>query len=160
MALAAKAWLARLPLPRWHGNAMAHLREIQQDKSFSLPIRQTAEQLSTPVTRQQTAPFTMDPSPTRTLSSNTSTHSRQKQRPNPRAARHISRLLTNVGRRFLPKQQPSLGKSHQGFARLLPRKACAPAEFYRHAKQRCDHKDFTIIPPQPTLGLAMRFTPV
>lgn len=61
VALATEAWLARLPLPRWRGDAMAHLREIQQDESFPLPIRQAAERLSTPVTRQQTAPFTTDP---------------------------------------------------------------------------------------------------
>jgi hypothetical protein len=40
---------------------MEHLRQIQQDSSFPLPIRQAAERLSTPVTRQQTAPFTADP---------------------------------------------------------------------------------------------------
>ncbi len=61
VAFATEAWLARLPLPRWRGDAMAHLREIQQDESFPLPIRQAAEQLSTPVTRQQTTPFTTDP---------------------------------------------------------------------------------------------------
>ncbi len=61
VAIAAEAWLARLPLPRWCGDAMAHLREIQQDESFPFLIRQAAERLSTPVTRQQTAPFTTDP---------------------------------------------------------------------------------------------------
>ena len=61
VALATNAWLARLPLPRWHGDAMAHLRQIQQDASFPLPIRQAAERLSTPVTNQHTAPFTTDP---------------------------------------------------------------------------------------------------
>ncbi|MBP0121296.1 MAG: hypothetical protein ITD39_03000 [Nitrospira sp.] len=61
VALATEAWLARLPRPRWHGDAMAHLREIQQDESFPFPIRQAAERLSTPVTRRQTAPFTADP---------------------------------------------------------------------------------------------------
>lgn len=40
---------------------MAHLREIQQAEAFSLPICQADERLSTPVTRQQTAPFTTDP---------------------------------------------------------------------------------------------------
>ena len=40
---------------------MAHLRHIQQDESFPLPIRQAAERLSTPVTRQHQAPFTTDP---------------------------------------------------------------------------------------------------
>lgn len=61
VALATEAWLARLPLPRWHGDAMAHLRQIQQDASFPLPIRQAAERLSTFVTRQHAAPFTTDP---------------------------------------------------------------------------------------------------
>ena len=40
---------------------MAHLRRIQQDESFPLPIRQAAERLSTPVTRQHQAPFTTNP---------------------------------------------------------------------------------------------------
>jgi uncharacterized protein (UPF0147 family) len=40
---------------------MAHLRHIQQDASLPLPIRQAAERLTTPVTRQHTAPFTTDP---------------------------------------------------------------------------------------------------
>ena len=61
VALATEAWLARLPIPRWRGDAMAHLRQIQQDASFPLPIRQAAERLSTPVTRQHAAPFTTDP---------------------------------------------------------------------------------------------------
>ncbi len=61
VALATAAWLARLPRPRWRGDAMAHLRHIQQDESFPLPIRQAAERLSTPVTRQHQAPFTTDP---------------------------------------------------------------------------------------------------
>ena len=61
VALATEAWLARLPLLRWRGDAMAHLRQIQQDGSFPLHIRQAAERLSTPVTRQHAAPFTTDP---------------------------------------------------------------------------------------------------
>jgi hypothetical protein len=61
VARATEAWLARLPLSRWHGDAMEHLRKIQEDASFPLPIRQAAERLSTPVTRQQAAPFTTDP---------------------------------------------------------------------------------------------------
>ena len=61
VARATEAWFARFPLPRWRGDAMAHLRQIQQDASFPLPIRQAAERLSTPVTRQHAAPFTMDP---------------------------------------------------------------------------------------------------
>ena len=61
VALATEAWLARLPYPPWHGDAMEHLRRIQQDASLPLPIRQASERLSTPVTRQHTAPFTTDP---------------------------------------------------------------------------------------------------
>ena len=61
VALATNAWLARIPIPRWRGDAMAHLRQIQQDASFPLPIRQAAERLSTAVTRQHAAPFTTDP---------------------------------------------------------------------------------------------------
>ena len=61
VALATEAWLTRLPIPRWRWDAMAHLRQIQQDESFPLPIRQAVERLSTPVTRQHTTPFTTDP---------------------------------------------------------------------------------------------------
>ena len=61
VALATEGWLARLPDPPWQGDAMEHLRHIQQDASLPLPIRQAAERLSTPVTRQHTAPFTTDP---------------------------------------------------------------------------------------------------
>jgi hypothetical protein len=61
VALATEAWLARLPYPPWHGDAMEHLRHIQQDASLPLHIRQAAERLSTPVTRQHTAPITTDP---------------------------------------------------------------------------------------------------
>ena len=61
VAHATEAWLARLPAPRWQGDAMAHLRHIQQDTSFPPLIRQAAERLSTPVTGQHTAPFTIDP---------------------------------------------------------------------------------------------------
>ena len=61
VARAAEAWLAQFHLPRWRGDAMAQLRQIQQDVSFPLPIRQAAERLSTPVTRQHATPFTTDP---------------------------------------------------------------------------------------------------
>ena len=61
VARATEAWLARLPSPRWRGDAMAHLRHIQQDASFPFPIRKAAERLSTPVTRQLTTLFTTDP---------------------------------------------------------------------------------------------------
>jgi hypothetical protein len=61
VARATEAWLARLTLPRWHGDAMAYIRQIQQDTSFPLPIRHAADRLSTPVTRQHTSPFTTNP---------------------------------------------------------------------------------------------------
>ena len=61
VARATEAWFARLPLPRWHGDAMEHLRQIQQDLSFPLPIRQAAERLGTSVTRRHAVPFTTDP---------------------------------------------------------------------------------------------------
>ena len=61
VALAAEVWLARFPVRKWGGDAMEHLRQIQRDSSFPLPVREAAERLSTPVARQHTAPFTADP---------------------------------------------------------------------------------------------------
>ena len=61
VARAIETWFARPAAPRWRGDAMAHLRQIQRDASFPLPIRQAAERLSTTVTRQHAAPFTTDP---------------------------------------------------------------------------------------------------
>jgi hypothetical protein len=61
VALATEAWLARLPVPPWRGDAMEHLRRIQQAESLPLVIRQAAERLSTTVTRRHAAPFTTDP---------------------------------------------------------------------------------------------------
>ena len=61
VALATEAWLERLPVKKWRGDAMEYLRQIQQDSSFPLPIRQAAERLSTAVPQQHAAPFTTDP---------------------------------------------------------------------------------------------------
>lgn len=61
VALASEAWLARFPVPPWRGDAMEHLRQIQQADSLPLAIRQAAERLSTTVTRRDAAPFTTDP---------------------------------------------------------------------------------------------------
>ncbi len=61
VALATDWWLDRLPVRRWRGDAMEHLRQIQQDASFPLSIRQAAERLSTKVTKRDLAPFTTDP---------------------------------------------------------------------------------------------------
>ncbi|MDH4082598.1 MAG: hypothetical protein OEV99_09555 [Nitrospira sp.] len=61
VALATEAGLVRRAIPPWRGDAMAHLRQIQQESSFPLPIRQAAERLSTPITQRDAAPFTTDP---------------------------------------------------------------------------------------------------
>lgn len=61
VARATEEWMERLPARRWRGDAMEHLRQIQRDASFPLPVRQAAARLSTKVIRQQTAPFTTDP---------------------------------------------------------------------------------------------------
>lgn len=61
VARATEGWLERLPVRRWRGDAMEHLRQIQQETSFPLPIRQAAERLSTTVTQRHAAPFTTDP---------------------------------------------------------------------------------------------------
>ena len=61
VALAADAWVERAPRPGGRGDAMHHLRRIQQADFFPLPVRQAAERLSTKITQRDTAPFTSDP---------------------------------------------------------------------------------------------------
>lgn len=61
VALASEAWLTRRPVGPWRGDAMAHLRRIQQDVSLPLPVREAAERLTTTVTGRDSAPFTTDP---------------------------------------------------------------------------------------------------
>lgn len=61
VALADEAWLTRNHGSAWRGDAMAHLRRIQQEQSFPSLVRQAAERLSTTVTRRESAPFTTDP---------------------------------------------------------------------------------------------------
>ena len=61
VARATEEWLERLSRQRRGRDAMEHLRQIQQDASFPLSIRQAAERLSTKVTQRETAPFTTDP---------------------------------------------------------------------------------------------------
>lgn len=61
VALADEAWLAQQASPSWPGDAMAHLRRIQQDVSFPSSVRQAAERLTTTVTQKDAAPFTTDP---------------------------------------------------------------------------------------------------
>jgi hypothetical protein len=61
VALAAEAWMASLHVAPWRGDAMEHLRQIQQAVTFPILIRQAAERLSTTVSRRHEAPFTADP---------------------------------------------------------------------------------------------------
>lgn len=61
VARATEEWMERRRGRPWRGDAMEHLRQIQQDASFPLPVREAAERLSTKVTQRQTAPFTTDP---------------------------------------------------------------------------------------------------
>jgi uncharacterized protein (UPF0147 family) len=61
VALADEAWLAQQASLSWSGDAMAHLRRIQQDVSFPSSVRQAAERLTTTVTQKHAAPFTTDP---------------------------------------------------------------------------------------------------
>ncbi|HRC43830.1 MAG TPA: hypothetical protein PLT27_07255 [Nitrospira sp.] len=61
VALAVEAWLARSSHAFWRGDAMEHLRRIQQQETFPLAVRQAAERLTTAVTKRHDAPFTSDP---------------------------------------------------------------------------------------------------
>jgi len=61
VALAADASLEQVLRPGGRGDAMHHLRQIQQEASFPLPIRQAAERLSTKITQRDRAPFTSNP---------------------------------------------------------------------------------------------------
>src|SRR2546428_13834325 len=61
VALAAESSLERFPQPGWRGDAMHHLRQLQQEASFPLPIRQAAERRSPKITQPAGAPFTSNP---------------------------------------------------------------------------------------------------
>jgi hypothetical protein len=61
VALAAEAWLERFPRPSWCGDAVNKLRQIQQEETFPVSIRQAAERLSTKITQRGAAPFTSNP---------------------------------------------------------------------------------------------------
>ena len=61
VALADDAWLEQRASPSWSGDAMAHLRRIQQDVSLPPSVRQAAERLTTTVTQKEAEPFTADP---------------------------------------------------------------------------------------------------
>lgn len=61
VALADDVWLAKQFDKPFRGDAMAHLRRIQQDLTFPLSIREAAVRLSTAVTQKDSAPFSTDP---------------------------------------------------------------------------------------------------
>ncbi|MBI4000457.1 MAG: hypothetical protein HY348_01570 [Nitrospira defluvii] len=61
VVLATTSWLARLAEPPWPGDAMEHLRRIQQHASSPVSVREVAERLSMAVTKRHAAPFTVDP---------------------------------------------------------------------------------------------------
>jgi uncharacterized protein (UPF0147 family) len=61
VALADDAWLGTRSNQPFRGDAMAHLRRIQQDLSMPLPIREAAERLCTAITRKDSGPFTTEP---------------------------------------------------------------------------------------------------
>lgn len=61
VALADDAWLAKQSEQSFRGDALAHLRRIQQDLSLPLSIRQAAVRLSTAVTQKDSSLFSTDP---------------------------------------------------------------------------------------------------
>jgi hypothetical protein len=61
VALAVEASLERFPRPGLRGDAMHQLRQIQQEESFPLPVRQAAERLGTKTMQRATTPFTSNP---------------------------------------------------------------------------------------------------
>jgi hypothetical protein len=61
VALADDIRLAKQPGQPFRGDAMAHLRRIQEDTSLPPFIREAAERLSTAVTHKDSAPFSTDP---------------------------------------------------------------------------------------------------
>lgn len=61
VALGAQAWVQRGPRKSWQTDSMSQLRQIQQEASFPLHVRQAAERLLTKVTQREQAPFSTDP---------------------------------------------------------------------------------------------------
>ena len=61
VGLADEVWLAKQSNRPFRGDALAHLRRIQQDLSLPLSIREAAVRLSTAVTQKDSAPFATDP---------------------------------------------------------------------------------------------------
>jgi len=61
VGLADDVWLAKHSVPPIRGDALAHLRRIQQDSSLPSHVREAAERLFTAVTQKASAPFSTDP---------------------------------------------------------------------------------------------------
>ena len=61
VALADDVWLAKQSDRSFRGDALAHLRRIQQDLSLPLSIRQAVECLTTTVLRKDSVLFTTNP---------------------------------------------------------------------------------------------------
>ncbi len=61
VGLADEVWLKNRSDRPFRGDALAHLRRIEQDLSLPLSIRAAAERLSTAVTQKNFAPFSTDP---------------------------------------------------------------------------------------------------
>lgn len=61
VGLEVQDWLERFPENGWRGDALYHLRQIQQHETFPLLIRQAVMRLSTKITQRDTVPFSSDP---------------------------------------------------------------------------------------------------
>ncbi|MDR4494196.1 MAG: hypothetical protein R3B74_07200 [Nitrospirales bacterium] len=61
VAIADEVWLENRSDQTFRGDAMAHLRRIQQDLSLPVSVCEAAERLSTAVTQKDSAPFSTDP---------------------------------------------------------------------------------------------------
>ncbi|HBP87844.1 MAG TPA: hypothetical protein PKK23_18255 [Nitrospirales bacterium] len=61
VALASQHRANQRNLPNWQGDAMHHLRQIQEETTFPLHVRAAAQRLLTKVTEQTQLPMTTDP---------------------------------------------------------------------------------------------------
>jgi hypothetical protein len=61
VALASQHWAEQRNLPTWKGDAMHHLRQIQEETTFPVSVRAAAQRLLTKVTEQTQLPMTIDP---------------------------------------------------------------------------------------------------
>ena len=61
VALASQHWAEQRNLPTWKGDAMHHLRQIQEETTFPVSVRSAAQRLLTTVTEQTQLSMTTDP---------------------------------------------------------------------------------------------------